>query len=611
MRYNKNSTAAVFATWLILASVATSSIAADQPPVGSVSRIADIRFTGGYTMNEGASYHASVPPTEPFDFVSTIHPAAVHVGQTASLFAIASAEGFGRLNLNSQGQWVIFDEANLQSFDNRILTASEPVNLIDNLVANDVGAAGVTLDIRIGYYLDSAPGTWHLSAPISVRINENPAGCPAGTSRNQLVTMFEDKPVCDIRSDGEPYRTDLHLTDNNVYFINGTVFIGENTVNTPVDDKVSLTIDPGVKLVAEGGQTALVINRGGMIFANGTRSKPVIMTSVTDDGTLDVLSARGEWGGLTINGSAPQNTATGFSEGEGATGQYGGGENPNPDDNSGAVTYLQIRYAGFAITADDELNTLSLQAVGRGTILDYIHSHNGADDGIEFYGGTVDAKHILITGQDDDALDWTNGWTGNIQHVLIEHTNSGDNCIEADNLGANPIAEPRSNPTVSNLTCITSLLQRPNGHAFELKAGTGMQMYNSVIGGALESSEGCILIRGSATFDLSVTSGSLNNTLRMDNSLITEQCAAALADNYGGDATAPFTADEWFAAQNNSSSGTVDLGGPEGWTNGANINGVAVEELSQSNPFFDQVDHIGAIGGEASDWTAGWTFDFD
>ncbi|MEM7260115.1 MAG: hypothetical protein AAF404_22300, partial [Pseudomonadota bacterium] len=483
-------------------------------------------FAGGATLNGGASYQMSVPAGDAFDVVGTIVPDAADVGQSGSLVAVAQVAGVGDFNLNSSGQWVALDAANLQAFDTRTLSASESVSILSGVVGSAVGLEGATLNIFFGYFTGGDTATiTYTSSPVSVTVNATPAaGCPAGTLNNSAT--FNGLPVCNIPT-GDPITSDMHLTSNNAYFFSGTVFVGNNTVNTADANKVSLTIDPGTQIISEGNQSALVVNRGGKIFANGTAAKPIIMTSSQDDGTLDALNARGLWGGLTINGSATQNTTSGFAEGEGATGQYGGGTSPNDADSSGAITYLQIRYAGFPITADDELNTISLQGVGSGTILDYIHSHNGADDGIEFYGGTVDAKHILVTGQDDDALDWTNGWTGRLQHVVVSHTNSGDNCIEADNLGANPTATPRSNPVISNLTCVTSLTQKSNGHAFELKAGTGMQMFNSVIGGELNSTEGCIRINGDDTFSQSgASAAALNGTLRMENSLITTDCAA-------------------------------------------------------------------------------------
>ena len=256
------------------------------------------------------------------------------------------------------------------------------------------------------------------------------------------------------------------------------------------------------------------------------------------------------------------------------------------------------------------MNTISLQGVGSGTILDYIHSHNGADDGIEFYGGTVNAKHIVVTGQDDDALDWTHGWTGKLQHVIVEMTTSGDNCIEADNLGGNPIATPRSNPTVSNMTCINSATQKSNGHALELKAGTGGQMFNMVIGGTLDSTEGCIVMGGEETFVQSgASAAALNGTLVLENSLVTSACATSTA-TLDGSGTPTFTVADWLTAQANTSIDlTADLGGVEGWTNGAVINGITPAIPSDS--FFDQVDYIGGVKDAATDWTSGWTFDFD
>lgn len=608
MKLNRQKFSAL-ATGVALGVATMAAQAADQPSIPTANTAAaGTTFTGGVTLNNSASFVPVVPPTEAFDFLATINPASSHIGQSASLYAIASAAGFGTLTLNDQGQWVAHDANNLTTFSSRTLSASEALTLVDDLVANDVGGAGVTLDITVGYVLDSDPSTRHETAvPISVDIAADPTGCPAGTTEN--AATYNGLPVCNIPT-GTPIMSDMHLTNNNAYFFSGTVFVGDNDLISPADsEKVALHIDPGTNIISEGNQSALVITRGGKIYANGTAAKPIIMTSSQDDGTLDELNARGLWGGLTISGSATLNTSSGFDDGEGSTGQYGGGTSPNDADSSGAVTYLQLKYAGFPITQDDELNTISLQGVGSGTVLDYIHSHNGADDGIEFYGGTVNAKHIYISGADDDALDWTAGWTGKLQHVIVEQTTSGDNCIEADNLGGNPTATPRSNPTVSNMTCINSTGQKSSGHALELKAGTGGQMVNMVIGGTIESTEGCIVMGGDETFIQSGTTGNFNGTLVLENSLVTASCAESTATLDG--TTAPtFTVAEWLAAQANTVlDQTADLGGTEGWTNGTTIN--SVTPAIPYDSFFDQVDYIGAVKDDASDWTQGWVFDFD
>ena len=589
----------VIAIGVALGAAAMAAQAAEPPvlPITGVKTGATI--LGGATLNNGASYQSELPSADAFDIVAQIKPQSSDVGQMGSLVVVLDVTGVGQFNLLSGGIWVPFDPASPQSFKTKTLAATEEVTIINDLIGADTNLTGVTLSAFVGYYTSGdISSITYTSAPAMAKILATPSGCPSGTTEN--AATFEGKPVCNLPI-GSPITSDMRLTANNAYFMNGTVFVGENTVNTPDADKVKLTIDPGTKIISEGGQSALVINRGGKIYANGSAAKPIIMTSSQDDGSLDVLNARGLWGGLTINGSATQNTANGFGQGEGSTGEYGGGTSPNDDDSSGAITYMQIRYAGFPITSENELNTISLQGVGRGTVLDYIHSHNGADDGIEFYGGTVDAKHVLVTGQEDDALDWTNGWTGRLQHVVVKNTTSGDNCIEADNLGSNPTATPRSNPTISNLTCVTSLTQKSNGHAFELKAGTGMQMYNSVIGGQLNSSEGCILIAGAETFSQSASP--LNGSLKMQKSLITTACAAALSGS------GSFTAADWFAAQTDTTSGTVDLGGPDGWTNGSAVN--AIVPTMSLGPFFDDVDYIGGVKDDTSDWTKGWSFNFD
>lgn len=576
--------------------------AADQPQLAATGPKSGAVFTGGATINGGASFLSTVPAADAVDLVATINPAAPDVGQTGSLVAVLEVPGVGLFNLLSGGIWVPFDGSTILPFATKTLSASEPVEVLDGLIGADTNLTGLTLTAYVGYYTGGdVSNITYTSAGAKVTISPVPAaGCPTGTTANTAVPTFEGKPVCNIPAG--TYTQDLHLTANNTYFFNGSVFIGDNTVNTPDADKVVLTIDAGTKILSEGSQSALVVTRAGKIYANGSRSKPIIMTSAQDNGSLDALNARGLWGGLVVNGSAQLNSASGFADGEGSTGEYGGGTSFNNADNSGALTYLQIKYAGFPITQDDELNSLALQGVGSATIVDYVQTHNGADDGLEFYGGSVNAKHLLLTGNDDDAVDWTLGWSGDLQHVIVDQTTSGDNCIEADNLSSNPVATPRSIPTVSNFTCITSANQKLDGHAFELKAGTGGNLSNVVVSHALTSTEGCILIANEATFTQSGASiAGLNGTLTLTNSRIDNACNAALA----GEGPA-WTAAQWFAAQSGSSAGTVDLGGPFGWANGSALN--AVPHSIPSGSFFDQVDYIGAVKDESSDWTEGWSF---
>ena len=600
MKFKRTKLSAL-ASGVALGMATLTAQAADQPTLATAGASASAVFTGGATVNGGASFQTTVPAADAFDIVATIKPAAADVGKSGTLVVVLVAPGIGEFEMVSGGSLVALDANNIQGFATKTLSASEAINVVTGVIGENLGIAGVSVSVYVGYYTGGNLSTLTYSAsPVSVAIAQPPAaGCPANTT--SISGTFAGKPVCEL-SGASPITSNTHLTANNSYFINGAVFIGTNT-DTANEDKISLTIDAGTTLFAPEGVNTLIIDKSAKIFANGTPTNPIIMTTEQDVAGVDAANLRGTWGGLVINGRATLNTQSGTDEGEGSTGTYGGGSNPVDDDDSGSVTYVQIKYAGWPITSENELNSIALQGVGSGTILDYIQIHNGADDAIEFYGGTVNAKHLVLTGTDDDALDWTSAYLGKLQHILIEQTTSGDNCIEADNLGSNPTATPRSIPTISNLTCIGGSGVKSSGHAFELKAGTGMHLYNSVIGGVFPSGgEGCIRISGAETFSQSgASAAALNGTLIMENSRITTACAADLQ----GSGT--FTATDWFNAQAGSSAGTVDLGGSNGWVNGSTINAIA-PKTSALDSWFDSVDYIGAIKDSSSDWTSGWTF---
>lgn len=599
------------ATGVALAFALLSAQAATQPSLTTAGASSAAAFTGGATVNDGASYLAEVPAEVAADLIATIAPAAGDVGKEGSLVVIAEVGDLGFFIKLSGGIWIPWDGATILPMMTKTLTASESVNVLDNLVGNDTSLAGLSIKAYVGYYTgtDAAATITYTAAPIEMKIAEKAGtACPTNTTALAGLT-FADKPVCQLPA-GDAILTDTHLTNNFSYFFDGNVFVGADA-DTAVADKVKLTIDAGTTIFATEGAAAITVRRGGMIFANGSKDHPIIMTSELDVEGIDALNTRGTWGGLVVSGSATLNSADGFGVNEGVGDTYGGGTSPRDDDSSGALTYLQIKYAGYAFSPTNELNSLALSGVGSGTIVDFVQTHNGADDGIEFYGGTVNAKHLLTTGTDDDALDWVLGYSGKLQHILVDQTNSGDNCIEADNLSANPTATPRSMPTVSNLTCVGSDGMSTKGHAFELKAGTGMKLSNIVLGGTFPAgNEGCIRIAGTDTFTQSgATIAELNGTLEMRDSRITTQCSDNLE---GGSATlekpaeGPWTAFDWYGAQTNSTVGEVDLGGKNGWANGSTLNAIPANIPSDS--FFDQVDYIGAVKDDSSDWTEGWSF---
>ena len=284
---------------------------------------------------------------------------------------------------------------------------------------------------------------------------------------------------------------DTTLTADKQYILKGGVFVGDDLKET------KLTIEPGTTIFGDTASLSfLVIRRGSKIIAQGTKDKPIIFTSAKDDGKR----ARGDWGGLIINGRAPLNvcaagTTRCEAEGEGNTGKYGGDQ---ADDSSGVLKYVRVEFAGQQITSDNELNGIAFQGVGSGTQVDYIQVHMNKDDGVEFFGGTVNVKHVLITGAGDDSLDWTDGWRGKGQFIIIQqYADDGDNGIEADNNSDNNTASPRSMPMLSNLTIIGSPMSSNSDLGMLLREGTGAVIANSLVYGF---NEACVSMDQDATF---------------------------------------------------------------------------------------------------------------
>ena len=257
--------------------------------------------------------------------------------------------------------------------------------------------------------------------------------------------------------------TNTTWSNNNIY---------ELTTKVTVTNGATLTIEPGTQVEGATGTTAggtdygyLVIARDGKINAQGTPLQPIVFTCALGSATA---RAKGCWGGISVLGNAHVNetgtltspviagraTTGGCREAsaEGAAGLYGG---CNEDDNSGVISYVRIEYAGFRYDATNELNSLALYAVGRGTTISHIDNHAGKDDGIEMFGGTVNVKYIYNIATEDDSFDWTFGWDGKAQFVISQHnTIDSDNALEADNATTNFDALPRATPTLYNFTFV-------------------------------------------------------------------------------------------------------------------------------------------------------------
>lgn len=242
-----------------------------------------------------------------------------------------------------------------------------------------------------------------------------------------------------------------------------------------VDNGAVLEIEPGTTILSSGGTKAYVaVKQGGKIYSNGTADKPVIFTSESKE--------KAAWGGIVICGKARVNNGEGLLS-EVANLPYGGQDD---DDNSGSITYTQIRYAGARFSAEKEYNGLSLFAVGRGTRIEGISVIDGSDDGIEFFGGTVNVSKLVSINNDDDAIDWTDGWRGTLTDAYAKRLSAGvgNQGIEADNRKGDENAEPRSNPTLRNITTIGFPQTDTDGVGTNLfRVGTYASIDNIVVSG--------------------------------------------------------------------------------------------------------------------------------
>ncbi len=271
-------------------------------------------------------------------------------------------------------------------------------------------------------------------------------------------------------------------TKNNVYQLDGLVFLEDGGVL----NIESGTVIQGLESPTSGDNTsALIITRNAKINAVGTASEPIIFTSELDDLTGSLTADdSGLWGGIVILGNGVIARPAGEDQVEGISSmepraRYGG---TNDDDDSGSLKYVSIRHGGAELAPGNEINGLTLGGVGRGTEIDYVEVFANSDDGIEWFGGAVEIKHLIAAFCGDDGMDWDFGWRGKGQYwFVIQGTEVGNNAGEHD--GASPDGQaPFSNPTIYNATYIGSGLNATADNEFALlmRDNTGGTYANSI-----------------------------------------------------------------------------------------------------------------------------------
>ena len=455
---------------------------------------------------------------------------------------------------------------------------------------------------------------WTLETPFPA---SGDLGCPAGTTESDTAVPAgrSEARVCTLPP---VIASDMTLTRGNLYELDGSTFIGTDAGPDPENPlaasrQVSLTVDPGVTLFGLNGEDALVVTRGSQLFSNGTATSPVVMTSLQDLQGTATATSRGQWGGLVINGRAPINDCQDASvdpttdplecekDGEGGSGLFGGND---PADDSGNLSYTRIQYAGFLFSTEDELNGIAFQGVGSGTDVDYIQVHNNSDDGVEFFGGTVNAKHVVITGAGDDSIDWTDGWQGNIQYAIVKQTAGDANrAIEGDNRGGDNGIEPQSMPWIANFTFVTDFGgDVPDGadDGIKVREGTGGRLSNGVVvnyvGDGFDFDTPADF---SGSWPTAGDPPSLLSTYVAGNGSAADSDGAAIFNAAGAGNVAGTDA---TLLSDSDGTGVPLL---------LNAEAEAVTAADTARPgtdFFDDVDYIGAVDGDADNWYVGWTF---
>ena len=307
---------------------------------------------------------------------------------------------------------------------------------------------------------------------------ETPAECPEGTTE-------VSEGLCELPA---TVNSDLTLTAGVSYLMTDRVTVGngngqlETNGDGTLDDgsavqAVTLTIEAGVEVRGKTGTFAnLLITRGSKIMAMGTADAPIVFSS-DDDG----YDGSGEWGGLIIHGYAPHNEcAVGGSycdiDSEGESGFAGGYD---PEDSSGVLRYVVVAEGGYEFSTGNEINGISLVGVGSGTEMDYIQVHGNSDDGIEFYGGNVNLKHGVFTNNNDDSVDWDEGYQGNLQYIIVKQGASKGEAFEMDTEGSSEGF--LSKPTLANVTVLAEKVADRADYSLNFKKRSGGFFHNTIV----------------------------------------------------------------------------------------------------------------------------------
>ena len=345
-----------------------------------------------------------------------------------------------------------------------------------------------------------------------------------------------------------------------VYELNGLITVRNNA---------TLTIPAGTVIRSNVSASCLVITRGAKLIANGTAAEPIIFTSLNAAGSRQ----RGDWGGIVLLGKGRYNLNSGvnFIEGlsQNVNTQFGGGTTPIDNDSSGSLQYVRIEFAGFVFAPNNELNGLTMGAVGSGTTIDYVQVSYSNDDSFEWFGGSVNGKHLVAFAGLDDDFDTDNGYNGYNQFVLGVRDPAGADIsdsegFESDNSNtATSAVTPYTQPVFTNCTLVG-----PTGRgvavnsfykkAIRLRRSTKLSIFNSIF---LDFRQG-LSIEDTFTpgFATSVDgSGNYNGDLKFKNNIIAGIPTGTfpVGSFINGTSTPATALNTWFYAPANANVGSA------------------------------------------------------
>ncbi|WP_444922220.1 serine/threonine protein kinase [Microbulbifer sp. CnH-101-G] len=535
----------------------------------------------------------------------------------------------------------------MKRIQNRVVLAAVIAALLAGCDGGGVSVEPKTVDNSIDNSVDnSGSGS-----------SENPCAIVESSGVQGTYESGNCRYGTDFVSASNPLTEDLYLpalSEGGAHIFDGSLFVGEN-FSSDADlqaagiakggDGVKLEIQAGTTVAFKDNSAFMVVNRGSQVFARGTESAPITFTSETDVRGTVAADAVSQWGGMVINGFGVTNkckykgsigggdlvldgechvAAEGSTDDN--TSYYGGDNNA---DNSGELSYVVVKHTGALVASGDELNGISFDAVGNGTVVNNLQAYSTFDDGIEFFGGAVDINNYVALYVRDDSIDIDEGYRGSITNALvIQSENDGNHCIEADGIGSYEDTIDytalinqglNSRPMIDGLTCIVSAQKEGThdpGAGWRLREGIYPMITNSIIVASFKADETaddggnyCLRMESAQTRN-EATSGTelalTSNIFACEDRTKTDEASfdlAAWAEDNGNQ----------FAPISGAVSPTIAIdtnfilldGTPAIYTVAADQQ--RINDAVPTVTAFERA-YLGALDINGTDWTQGWTY---